>query len=81
MPVADARRPPLMSAEWVGALTFVVGVIFAAGILRSEVKQLRTDLNGLGRKTRKQHTIQMVIIAQTDDRIERFKLVSLFKED
>jgi hypothetical protein len=70
-----------MSAEWVGALTFVVGVIFAAGILRSEVKQLRTDLNGIGKKARKLHTVQMVIIAQTDDRIERFKLVSLFKED
>jgi hypothetical protein len=70
-----------MSAEWIGAITFVVGGIFAAGILRNEVKQLRTDLNGLGRKTRKLHTVQMTIIAQTDDRIERFKLVALFKED
>ncbi len=70
-----------MTGEWIAAATFVVGVIFAAGILRSEVKQLRTDLNGIGKKARKQHTIQLVIIAQTDDRIERFKLVTLFKED
>lgn len=70
-----------MTGEWIAAGTFVVGVIFAAGILRGEVKQLRTDLNGIGKKARKQHTRDLIQVASTDDRIERFKLVALLKED
>ncbi len=75
----------MTAAEWIAVAIFLFGVIFAAGKIvsnaHSENKQLRADLNGLGRKMRKQKNIDLVVIAMTDDRIERFKLVGLLKED
>lgn len=74
-----------MNAEWIGAITFVVVVIFGAGKVissqRSEIQKLKSDLNGIGRKVRRQYNVNLVVIAQTDDRKERLQLVEIFKED
>jgi hypothetical protein len=74
-----------VNAEWIGAVIFVITAIFAAGKIissqRSEIQQLKGDLNGIGRKVRKQHTRDLVLIAMTDNRKERFKLVGILKED
>jgi hypothetical protein len=77
-------------SEWLVSIVIaVVGVIFAAGKIisstRAEVRQLRADLNGLGGKVRRQHshqqTIALLLIAMTEDRAERVRLVGLLKED
>lgn len=74
-----------MNAEWIGAVIFVVGTIFTAGKLissqRAEIQQLKGDLNGIGKKVRKQHTRDLVLIALTDDRAERLRLVGILKEE
>jgi hypothetical protein len=75
--------------EWIGAAIFAVGAIFAAGkfmsTIRAELSQVRSDMNGIGRKVRdtqkQNHKIALVILASTDDREERFRLVDLLKED
>lgn len=71
--------------EWITVSVFVVGVVYTAGKIisgsRAEIRQLRNDLNGLGRKVRRQHTVDMLLIAMTNDRTERFRLVELLKED
>jgi hypothetical protein len=71
--------------EWIGAAIFVIGTIFTAGKIisaqRSATQQLKGDLNGIGRKVRKQHTRDLLLIAGTDSREERFRLVEILRED
>jgi hypothetical protein len=79
----------MTAAEWIAVAIFAMGVIYAAGQIvkgkESEVKQLKLDLNGLGKKTRqdqlRKYNISLLIVAMADSREERFRLVELFKED
>jgi len=74
-----------LNAEWIGAAIFVIGTIFTAGKIissqRADIQQLKGDLNGIGRKVRKQHTRDLILIAATDEREERFRLVEILKEE
>lgn len=73
-------------SEWkVTVVIFALGIVFAGIRTYFQVRQLRMDLNGLGGKVRRQHshqqTIALLLIAMTDDRAERVRLVGLLKED
>lgn len=67
----------------------MAGIIFAAGQILSKVNanasKLKSDLNGVGSKMRdsqkQRHNLSLIVMAQTDDREERFKIAALLKED
>ncbi len=86
-----------MNAELIGAAIFAVGVIFAAGKFvnsategtKKELAQSKLDVNRLGQKlregekaaARRHHNLCAVIIANTENKDDRFKIAGLLKED
>lgn len=79
--------------EWIGAIIFVVGAIFAAGKLISDAKaegsQTRVDLNRMGQKMREEEranlrrhfNMALMLVASEDDREKRFRIAGQLKED
>ena len=82
-----------MSEGFIGALVFLIGVIFTAGGIingqKKENAQLKIDISRIGNKqrdeeknaARRYHNICMVLESMIDDKETRFKIAGLLKED
>jgi hypothetical protein len=65
----------------INALSFVLGLVFGAGMLFAMIKEMRRDLNGLGgRAQRFERNTILVLMTVTDKREDRELLATMLRQ-